>query len=151
MLKVKNLTHLTPKKLKKGGNFDHGCKKNRALLDFFCNLVSRFGLILTKILFSIEWTYFQGASFIINWVMVIFSPQPLKKWIFLDFFVKVTPPGTVKMQKCAIFAMDSIRWWCLLSKNHRISNLRELFHNEKYRAFTQHAAIAVMRHSATMG
>ena len=27
MLKVKNLTHLTPKKLKKGGNFDHGCKK----------------------------------------------------------------------------------------------------------------------------
>ena len=34
MLKVKNLTHLTPKKLKKGGNLDHGCKKNRALLDF---------------------------------------------------------------------------------------------------------------------
>ena len=53
MLKVKNLTHLKQKK--KGGNFDHGCKKNRALLDFFCNLVSRFGLILTKILFSIEW------------------------------------------------------------------------------------------------
>ena len=49
MLKVKNLTHLTPKKSKKGGNFDHGCKKNRALLDCFCNLVSRFGLILTKI------------------------------------------------------------------------------------------------------
>ena len=48
MLKVKNLTHLTPQKMKKGGNFDHGCKKNRALLDFFCNLVSRFGLILTK-------------------------------------------------------------------------------------------------------
>ena len=52
MLKVKNLTHLTPKKLKKGGNFDHGCKKNRALLDFFCNLVSRFGLILIKISFT---------------------------------------------------------------------------------------------------
>ena len=34
MLKVKNLTHLS-KKMKKGGNFDHGCKKNRALLDFF--------------------------------------------------------------------------------------------------------------------
>ena len=48
MLKVKNLTHLSKKKLKKGGNFDHGCKKNRALLDFFCNLVSRFGFILTK-------------------------------------------------------------------------------------------------------
>ena len=57
MLKVKNLTHLSKKKLKKGGNFDLGCKKNRAPLDFFsCNLVSRFGLILTKILFSIEWT-----------------------------------------------------------------------------------------------
>ena len=56
MLKVKNLTHLSKKKLKKGGNFDHDCKKNRALLDFFCNLVSRFGFLLTKILFSIEWT-----------------------------------------------------------------------------------------------
>ena len=40
MLKVKNLTHLSQKSLKKGGNFDHGCKKNRALLDFFCNLVT---------------------------------------------------------------------------------------------------------------
>ena len=56
MLKVKNLTHLSKKKLKKGGNFYHGCKKNRALLDLFCNPVSRFGLILNKILFSIEWT-----------------------------------------------------------------------------------------------
>ena len=55
MLKVKNLTLLSQKNEKKGGNFDHGCKKNRALLDFFCNLVSRFGLILTKILFSIKW------------------------------------------------------------------------------------------------
>ena len=58
MLKVKNLTLLSKKKWKKDGNFDHGCKKNRALLDFFCNLVSRFGLILTKILFSIEWKQF---------------------------------------------------------------------------------------------
>ena len=24
--------------------------------------------------------------------MVTFPPQPLKKWNFLDFFVKVTPP-----------------------------------------------------------
>ena len=56
MLNVKNLTQLTPKNLKKGGNFDHGCKKNRALPDFVCNLVSRFGLILTKVYFSIEWT-----------------------------------------------------------------------------------------------
>ena len=45
MLKVKNLTHLSKKIEKKGGNFDHGCKKNQALLDFFCNLVSRFGSI----------------------------------------------------------------------------------------------------------
>ena len=50
MLKVKNLIILSQKK---SGNFDHGCKKN--LLAFFCNLVWRFGLILTKILFSIEW------------------------------------------------------------------------------------------------
>ena len=44
MLKVKNLTHLSKKKMEKGGNFYHSC-----------NLVSRFGLILTNILFSIEW------------------------------------------------------------------------------------------------
>ena len=49
MLNIKNLTLLIPKNWKKGGNIDHGCQKNRALLDFFCNLVSRFGLILTKI------------------------------------------------------------------------------------------------------
>ena len=55
MLNVKNLTLLSQKKNEKGGNFDHGCKKNRPLLDIFCNLVSRFGFILTKILFSIEW------------------------------------------------------------------------------------------------
>ena len=37
MLKVKNLTLLikAPKKWKKGGNFYHGWKKNRALLDLF--------------------------------------------------------------------------------------------------------------------
>ena len=56
MLNVKNLTLLSQKKLKKGGNFDHGCKKKIELcLIFFCNLVSRFGLMLTKFLFSIEW------------------------------------------------------------------------------------------------
>ena len=35
-------------------------------------------------------------------------------------------------------------------KNQRILNLREFFHNERYRVFTQYAAVAVMRHSATM-
>ena len=34
MLKVKNLTLLSQKKWKEGGSFDHGCKINRALLDF---------------------------------------------------------------------------------------------------------------------
>ena len=48
MLKVKYLTLFKQKKFKKGGNFDQGCKKNRALLDIFCNPVSRFSLILTK-------------------------------------------------------------------------------------------------------
>ena len=47
--------------------------------------------------------------------------------------------------------MDSKRWWCLLSKNHSILNLREFFHSKKYGFFTQHAAVAIMRHSATMG
>ena len=61
MLKVKNLTLLSKKEMKKGGNFDHGCKKKRALL------------------------------IIINWVMAIFSPQPLKKWFFI-FFRQSDPP-----------------------------------------------------------
>ena len=36
-------------------------------------------------------------------------------------------------------------------KKHSILNLREFFHNEKYGLFTQHAAVAILRHSATMG
>ena len=44
MLKVKNLTHLSKKKM----------KKRREFLPR--HLVSRVGLILTKIVFSIEWT-----------------------------------------------------------------------------------------------
>ena len=35
MLKVKHLTLFKQKIWKKGGNFDQGCKKNRALLNFF--------------------------------------------------------------------------------------------------------------------
>ena len=58
MLKVKYLTILTPKNWKKGGNFRQGDKKNRALLDFFCHLMSRFSLFLLKILFSIEYKWF---------------------------------------------------------------------------------------------
>ena len=52
MLKIENLTLLSPRKWKKAGILTTVAKKNRALLDFFGNLVSRFGLILTKILFS---------------------------------------------------------------------------------------------------
>ena len=43
MLNVKNLTLLGPPKKKKKREFDHGWKKNQALLDFFCNLMLRFG------------------------------------------------------------------------------------------------------------
>ena len=56
MLKVKNLTHLTKKKWKKAGILTTVAKKIELCSIFFCNLVSRFGLILTKIMFSIEWT-----------------------------------------------------------------------------------------------
>ena len=55
MLRVKDLTLFKPKNRKKAGFFFYqGCKKNRALLDFSCNLVSRFSLSLPKIEFSIE-------------------------------------------------------------------------------------------------
>ena len=36
-------------------------------------------------------------------------------------------------------------------KNHSILNLREFFPSEKYKVFTQHAAVATWRHSASMG
>ena len=68
-------------------------------------------------------------------------------------FVKVTPPPQEE-SKCKnaqflqwILKADDVYF----KKNHRILNLRELFHSEKYRVFTQHAAVAIMRHSATMG
>ena len=32
--------------------------------------------------------------------MVIFSPQPLKKWIFLDFFVKVNSQNAKMRNFC---------------------------------------------------
>ena len=47
--------------------------------------------------------------------------------------------------------MDSKRLRFLLSKYQIILHLREFCHSEKYRVFTQHAAVAIMRHSATMG
>ena len=70
MLQVKHLTLFKPPKKKKGGYFYEGCKKNRTLLDFFCNLVSRFTLVLTSIWFSIEC---KGANLNINRVIAVFS------------------------------------------------------------------------------
>ena len=55
MLKVKNLTLLTQKNEKKAGILTTVAKQIELCSIFFCNLVSRFGLILTKILFSVEW------------------------------------------------------------------------------------------------
>ena len=52
MLNVRNkkFNPFKPKKMnKKAGILTTIAKKNRALLDFFSNLVSRFSLILTKI------------------------------------------------------------------------------------------------------
>ena len=53
MLKVKNLTLLSQKNEKKAGILTTVAKKSSSAR-FFCNLVSRFGLILTKIVLSIE-------------------------------------------------------------------------------------------------
>ena len=79
ILKVKNLTLLSQKKMNKRREFWPRLQKISGFARFFfSNLVSRF-----------------GASPNINQIMAIFSPQPLKKF----FFVKVTPPppGRVKM------------------------------------------------------
>ena len=57
--------------------------------------MARFSLILTKIWFSIERKWFQGASPNINRDMTVFSPQPLKKWFF---FVTPRKSQNVKMR-----------------------------------------------------
>ena len=54
MLKVKNLTLLSQKNWKKAGILTTVAKKIELCSIFFCILVSRFGLILTKNYFSIE-------------------------------------------------------------------------------------------------
>ena len=54
MLKVKHLTHFKPKNSKKARIFTKVARKIELWSIFFCNLVSRFSLILTKIWFSIE-------------------------------------------------------------------------------------------------
>ena len=54
MLKVKHLTLFKPKNWKKAGIFTKVARKIELSSIFFCNLVSRFILIITKILFSIE-------------------------------------------------------------------------------------------------
>ena len=77
--------------------------------------------------------------------MTIFSQQPLKKRFF---FVKVTPPPPEESEcKNAqwILKDDDVYF-----KNHSIFNLREFVQSEKYRVFTQHAAVAILRHSATI-
>ena len=47
--------------------------------------------------------------------------------------------------------MDSKKMMFTLKKNHGILKLREFFRSGKYSFFTQHAAVAIWRHSASMG
>ena len=55
MLKVKNLTHLTPKKLKKGGILTTVARKIE-LCSIFLQPSVAFWLDFNQNLFSIEWT-----------------------------------------------------------------------------------------------
>ena len=87
MLKVK---HLSRKNWKKAGIFTKFARKIERSI--FCNLVSRFSLILNKIWFSIECKLSKGASLNINRVMAVFSPQPLKKMNIYGFFRQSDPP-----------------------------------------------------------
>ena len=59
MLKVENLTLLSKKKWKKGGNFDNGCKKNQF---FFQHSV-------------VFWLDFN-QNFVLYWMKVILGRQP---------------------------------------------------------------------------
>ena len=135
MSKVKDLTRCNPQNWKKDRNFYQA---------FFCNLVSRFTLIWIKILFSIECKWFYGAK-------TVFSPQPLKKLISLDFFVKVSPQEESKCKNTQLLQWILKDHDVYFKKNHSISKLREFFRSEKYRVFTQHVVVAIWRHLATMG
>ena len=144
MLNVKHLTLLKP------NNF----KRQEFLPIFFCNLLSHFSLILTKICFSIECKWLYGASPNINRVMTAFSSQPLKKWIFVDFFVKVppAPPPPQEESKCKnakflqwILKDDDVY---LKKKSQNLKFVGILSWSKIY--FTQHAVIAIWRHSAKM-
>ena len=58
MLKVKHVTLYKPKNWKKAGIFTKVARKIELCSISFCNLVSRFSLILTKIWDSIERKWF---------------------------------------------------------------------------------------------
>ena len=84
--------------------------------------------------------------------MAIVSPQPLKielSWIFFRQNDPIQEELTCKYVQFLqwILKDDDVYF----PKNHSILNLREFFHSEKYRVFTQHAAVAILRYSATMG
>ena len=55
---LKNVTLLSQQNEKKAGILTTVAKKIELCSIFYCSLVSRFGLILTKIEFSIEWKQF---------------------------------------------------------------------------------------------
>ena len=107
----------------------------------------RFSLILTKTLFSIECKYSSSYGH--------FLPTTFEIVFYL--FVEVTPPPPPKKKKKKNAKMRNFCngfWKMMMStfkKNHSILNLRVFFHIEKYGCFTQHAAVAILRHSATMG
>ena len=67
------------------------------------------------------------------------------------------PPPTNTPQEESKCKNEPFLQWILkdddiyFNENHRILNLRDFFRSEKYMVFTQHAAIAIWRHSASMG
>ena len=82
--------------------------------------------------------------------MVIFSSQPLKKWFFLIFFRHKPPPN--EMSKCnnAPVLQWILKDYVYFPKITENWIWRNPFIVKKYRVFTQHAAVAIMRHSAIM-
>ena len=64
MLKVKHLTLFKPKNWKKAGIFTKVARKSSSAR-FFCNLVSRFSFILTKISYLSNATNFRALTLIL--------------------------------------------------------------------------------------
>ena len=89
--------------MKKGGNFDHGCKKNRALLDFFLQPSVAFWLDFNQNFVLYRMNVISKALALLLIELWSFSPTTFKKVIFFLFFRQSDPPRNSQNAKMRNF------------------------------------------------